>query len=134
MHENCFQFFLWVSGHHKRNWSQFTYARFLGVNKVFYGRCKNCEYVNNFVVYDYFFNLTLQKCAINISKNLLRTEPFHELPCCIFFLLHGFEINLYLRNSFCTNTSLNRTTPWCWTLSLSSHLTLTMLCLWRKPL
>ena len=25
----------------------FTYARFLGVNKVFYLRCKNCEYVKS---------------------------------------------------------------------------------------
>ena len=34
-----------------------------------------------------------------------------------FFLLHGFGINLYLRKSCYTNTSLNRTTPWCWPLS-----------------
>ena len=76
--------------------------------------------------YYHFFNLKLQKFAISISQNFSRTEYFHELPCSIFFLLHGFEINLYLRKSCYRNTSLNRTTPWCWPLSLSSHLTWTM--------
>ena len=37
---------------------------FLGVNKMFYGRCKNGEYVNNFFIIFVlllFFNFTLQK-------------------------------------------------------------------------
>ena len=87
--------------------------------------CSHYDYSSLF--YYHFFNLKLQKFAISISQNFLRTEYFHELPCSIFFLLHGFEINLYLRKSCYRNTSLNRTTPWCWPLSLSSHLTWTML-------
>ena len=37
---------------------------FWGVNKMFYGRCKNGEYVNNFFIIFVlllFFNFTLQK-------------------------------------------------------------------------
>ena len=84
--------------------------------------------------YNYFFNLTLQKCAINISQNFLRRESFHELPCTTFFLLHGFEINLYLRKSCdtCKHLFKSDNSLWCWPLSLPSRLTLTMLSIRQK--
>ena len=108
-----------------------------GVNKMFYGRCSNSEYVNNFfiiLVLLLFFNFTLQKCAINIWQDFFRSVSVHELLCAIFFFSNGFEINL-----LCSQLSLNkhlfrRTTLWCWPLSLSSHLTVTMLSIRRKPL
>ena len=49
-----FDFFLGISSHHKRDWRQFAYTKFLGVNKVFYGQCENGEYVNNFYLYIFF--------------------------------------------------------------------------------
>ena len=55
---------------------------------MFYGRCKNGEYVNNLIlifVLLLFFNFTLQKCAINIRQDFFRSESFQELLCAIFF-------------------------------------------------
>ena len=55
---------------------------------MFYGRCKNGEYVNNFILIFLLlllFNFTLQKCAINIWQDFFPSESFHELLCAIFF-------------------------------------------------
>ena len=71
--------------------------KFLGVNKMFYARCKNGEYVNNFIITFLlllFFNFTLQKCAINIWQDFFRSESFHELLCAIVFFSNEFEIHL----------------------------------------
>ena len=84
---------------------------FWGVNKMFYGRCKNGEYVNNFILIFLlllFFNFTLQKCAINIWQDFFRSESFQELLCAIFFFSNGFDTHLlYTVNSPLTNTSLD---------------------------
>ena len=126
-----FQFFLGVSGHHKRNWRQFTDAKFWGVNGMFYGRCKNGEYVNNFII---IFVLLLWKCVINVWQDFFRSESFHELLCAIVFFSNGFEINLLYSQLSLNKHLFRRTTLWCWPLSLSSHLTVTMLSIRRKPL
>ena len=108
------------------------------VNKMFYGRCKNGEYVTTSLLYlfYYYFLILLFKNmrSCNIWQDFFRSESFHELLCTIVFFSNGFEINL-----LCSQLSLNkhlfgRTTLWCWPLSLSSHLTLTMLSIRRKPL
>ena len=100
------------------------------VNKMFYGRCKNGEYVTTSLLYLLFKNVR----SCNIWQDFFRSESFHELLCAIVFFSNGFEINL-----LCSQLSLNkhlfgRTTLWCWPLSLSSHLTLTMLSIRRNPL
>ena len=38
-----------------------------------------------YLFYYYFFNFTLQKCAINIWQDFFRSESFQELLCAIFF-------------------------------------------------
>ena len=86
MHENCFQFFLWVSGHHKRNWSQFTYARFLGVNKVFYGRCKNCEYVEQLRRLWLFFQFNPSKMSDKHFAKSLTYRALSWIALLYFFL------------------------------------------------
>ena len=107
------------------------------VNKMFYGRCNNSEYVNNFfiiLVLLSFFNFTLQKCAINIWQDFFRSVSVHELLCAIFFFSNGFEIHLLYSQLSLNKHLFRRTTLWCWPLSLSSHLTITMLSVRRKPL
>ena len=108
------------------------------VNKMFYGRCKNVEYVTTSLLYlFYYYFLILQfknERSCNIRQDFFRSESFHELLSAIVFFSNGFEINL-----LCSQLSLNkhlfrRTTLWCWPLSLSSHLTLTMLSIRRNPL
>ena len=42
----------------------------------------------------YFFNFTLQKCAINIWQDFFRSESFQELLCAIFFFSNGFDTHL----------------------------------------
>ena len=67
-----------ISSHHKRNWRQFTYARLFGVNKVFYWRGKNCEYVKSFIVLllFYLFN-TSKMCDQHFAKVLTYSRsPF----------------------------------------------------------
>ena len=102
---------------------------------MFYGRCKNGEYVTTSLLYlfYYYFLILLFKNmrSCNIWQDFFRSESFHELLCAIVFFSNGFEINL-----LCSQLSLNkhlfgRTTLWCWPLSLSSHLTLTMLSIRR---
>ena len=64
---------------------------------MFYGRCKNGEYVNNFFIIFVlllFFNFKLQKCAINIWQDFFRSVSVHELLCAIVFFSNGFEIHL----------------------------------------
>ena len=108
------------------------------VNKKFYGRCKNGEYVTTSLLYLFcYYFLILQfknERSCNIWQYFFRSESFHELLCAIVFFANGFEINL-----LCSQLSLNkhlfgRTTLWCWPLSLSSHLTVTMLSIRWKPL
>ena len=70
---------------------------FWGVSKVFYGRCKNGEYVNNFVNYicfNFFLIYYTSKCAIIIWQDFFRSVSVHELLCAIVFLFNEFEINL----------------------------------------
>ena len=110
---------------------------FLGVSRMFYGRCKNGEYVNKFVIIFVlllFFNFTLQKCAINIWQDFVRSVSVHELLCAIVFFSNGFEINLPYCQLSLNKHLFRRTTLWCWPLSLPSHLTVTMLFIRRKPL
>ena len=110
---------------------------FWGVNKMFYLRCKNGEYVNNFfiiLVLLLFFSFTLQKCAINIWQDFFISVSFHELLCAIVFFPNGFEINLLYSQLSLNKHLFRRTALWCWPLSLSSHLTVTMLSIRRKPL
>ena len=47
-----------------------------------------------YLFYYYFFNFTLQKCAINIWQDFFRSVSVHELLCGIVFFSNGFEINL----------------------------------------
>ena len=110
---------------------------FWGLNKMFYGRCKNGEYVNNFFIIFVlllFFNFKLQKCAINIWQDFFRSVSVHELLCAIGFFSNGFEIHLLYSQLALNKHLFRRTTLWCWPLSLSSHLTITMLSIRRKPL
>ena len=110
---------------------------FWGVNKMFYLRCKNGEYVNNFfiiLVLLLFFSFALQKCAINIWQDFFISVSFHELLCAIVFFSNGFEIHLLYSQLSLNKHLFRRTTLWCWPLSLSSHLTVTMLSIRRKPL
>ena len=109
-----------------------------GVNEMFYGWCKNGEYVNKFIlifVLLLFFNFTLQKCAINNWQDFFRSESFQELLCAIFFFLQWIWHTFAIYSQLSLNKHLfRRTTLWCWPLSLSSHLTVTMLPIRRKPL
>ena len=43
-----------------------------GVNKMFYGRCENGEYVNNFIYLSFSEILHIKKCATNISQAFFR--------------------------------------------------------------
>ena len=87
-----------------------------------------------YLFYYYFFHFTLQKCAINIWQDFFLSVSVHELLCAIVFFSNGFEIN-FLYSQLSLNKHLfRRTTLWCWPLSLSSHLTVTMLSIRRKPL
>ena len=110
---------------------------FWGVNKMFYGRCKNSEYVNNFFIIFVlllFFNFTLQKCTINIWQDFFCSVFVHELLFAIVFSSNAFEKNLLYSQLSLNKHLFRRTTPLCWPLSLSSHLTVTMLSLRLKPL
>ena len=87
-----------------------------------------------FYYYYYFFNFKIQKCAINIWQDFFRSVSVHELLCAFFFFSNGFEINLLYSQLSLNKHLFRRTTLWCWPLSLSSHLTVTMLSIRRKPL
>ena len=103
---------------------------FLGVNKMFYGRCKNGEYVNNFFIIFallLFFNFTLQKMR---DQHLARFLSFSvrswiALRYCLFS--NGFQRNLLYSQLALNKHLFRRTILWCWPLSLSSLLTTTML-------
>ena len=87
-----------------------------------------------YLFYYYFFHFTLQKCAINIWQDFFRSVSVHELFCAIVFFSNGFEINLLYSQLSLNKHLFRRTTLWCLPLSLSSHLTVTMLFIRRKPL
>ena len=82
LHENCFRFF---PG--KRDWRQFAYAKFLGVNKVFYGQCENGEYVNNFYLYIYFLISQIKNVRSTFPKISFVQSPFKNCLALLFFSL-----------------------------------------------
>ena len=87
-----------------------------------------------YLFYYYFLILHFKKCAINIWQDFFRSVSVHELLCAIVFFSNGFEINLLYSQLSLNKHLFRRTTLWCWPLSLSSHLTVTMLSIRRKPL
>ena len=74
---------------------------------MFYGRCKNGEYVTTSLLYlfYYYFLILLFKNvrSCNIWQDFFRSESFHELLCAVVFFSNGFEINL-----LCSQLSLNK--------------------------
>ena len=52
-----------------------------------------------YLFYYYFFNFTLQKCAIDIWQDFFRSVSVHELLCAIVFFSHAVSSPL-------TNTSM----------------------------
>ena len=105
-----FDFFLGISSHHKRDWRQFAYAKFLGVNKVFYGQCENGEYVNNFYLYIYFLISQIKNVRSTFLKISFVQSPFKNCLALLFFFSSGFEINLYMRkSSYTVNSPLQNT-------------------------
>ena len=77
---------------------------------------------------------TLQNCAINIWQDFFRSVSVHELLCAIVFFSNGFEIHLLYSRLSLNKHLFRRRILWCWPLSLSSHLTVPMLSVRRKPL
>ena len=81
------------------------------VNKMFYGRCKNGEYVTTSLLYlfYYYFLILLFKNVRScyIWQDFFRSESFHELLCAIVFFSNGFEINLLCSQLSLNNTSLD---------------------------
>ena len=69
----------------------------------------------------------MQKWAINIWQDFFRSVSVHELLFAIVFFSNGFEIHLLYSQLSLNKHLFRRTTLWCWPLSLSSHLTVTML-------
>ena len=53
-------------------------------------------HVNNFIVLLLFFNLTLQKCAINISQNFLRTAEVLSWIALLYFFLTSWIWNKFV--------------------------------------
>ena len=100
-----FDFFLGISSHHKRDWRQFAYTKFLGVNKVFYGQCENGEYVNNFYTYIIFLISHIKNVGSTFLKISFVQSPFKNCLALLFFFSSGFEINLYMRKSCYTVNS-----------------------------
>ena len=88
-----FDFFLGISSHHKRDWRQFAYAKFLGVNKVFYGQCENGEYVNNFYLYIYFLisqiknvRSTFLKISLGESGLVQKVSVLERIDCIVIIM------------------------------------------------
>ena len=88
-----FDFFLGISSHHKRDWRQFAYAKFLGVNKVFYGQCENGEYVNNFYLYIYFLisqiknvRSTFLKISLGESGVVQKVSVLERIDCIVIIM------------------------------------------------
>ena len=88
-----FDFFLGISSHHKRDWRQFAYAKFLGVNKVFYGQCENGEYVNNFYLYIYFLisqiknvRSTFLKISLGESGLVKKVSVLERIDCIVIIM------------------------------------------------
>ena len=81
-----FDFFLGISTHHKRDRRQFAYAKFWGVNKVFYGQCKNGEYVNNFYTYIIFLISHIKNVGSTFLKISFVQSPFKNCLALFFFL------------------------------------------------
>ena len=75
-----------------------------------------------------------EKYAINIWQDLFRSVSVHELLWAIVFFPNGFEINLLYSQLSLNKHLFRRRILWCWPLSLSSHLTVPMLSVRRKPL
>ena len=72
----------------------------------------------------------MQKCAINIWQDFFRSVSVHELLCAFVSFCNGFERNLLYSQLSQHKHLFRRTTLWCWPLSLSSHLTVTVLSIW----
>ena len=88
-----FDFFPGISSHHKRDWRQFAYAKFLGVNKVFYGQCENGEYVNNFYLYIYFLisqiknvRSTFLKISLGESGLVQKVSVLERIDCIVIIM------------------------------------------------